>query len=42
MNFLGVKRPEPEVDHSPPSKAKFKKGVELHSHFPIGFQGVVF
>jgi hypothetical protein len=29
---LGVKRPGRGADHSPPSSAKVKKCVELHSH----------
>jgi hypothetical protein len=29
---LGVKRPGYEADHSPPSSAEVKKGVELYLH----------
>jgi hypothetical protein len=31
---LGVKRPEREADHSPPSIAEVKECVELHLHSP--------
>jgi len=31
---LGVKRPEREADHSPPSSAEVKECVELYIHSP--------
>jgi hypothetical protein len=31
---LGVKRPRREADHSPPSSAEVKEGVELYIHSP--------
>jgi hypothetical protein len=31
---LGVKRPESEADHSPPSSVEVKELVELHLHSP--------
>jgi hypothetical protein len=37
----GVKRPEREADHSPPSKAGVKECVELYLHSPIRLHGVV-
>jgi hypothetical protein len=38
---LGVKRPKPEADHSPPSSAEVNECVELHSTYPIHLHGVV-
>jgi hypothetical protein len=38
---VGVKRPESEADHSPPSSAEVKECVELHFHSPTHFHGVV-
>jgi hypothetical protein len=38
---LGVKRPEREADHSPPSSAEVKECVELYLHSPIRLHGVV-
>jgi hypothetical protein len=32
--FLGIKWPEHEADHSPPSSVKVKENVELHIHSP--------
>jgi hypothetical protein len=32
---LGIKRPEHEADHSPPSSAVVKEGVGLYLHSPI-------
>jgi hypothetical protein len=29
------------ADHSPPSSAKVKEGVELHLHSPVGLHGVL-
>ena len=29
-SFLGVKRPRPDVDHSPTSRAEVKEKVELY------------
>jgi hypothetical protein len=37
---LGVKLPEREVDHSPPSSAEVEC-VELYFHYPIRLHGVV-
>jgi hypothetical protein len=37
---VGIKRPEREVDHSPPSSAEVEC-VELYLHFPKRFHGVV-
>jgi hypothetical protein len=31
---LGIKQPECEADHSPPSSAKVKEGVELYLNSP--------
>jgi hypothetical protein len=31
---LGVKRPEREADHSPPSSAEVKERMELYLHCP--------
>jgi len=31
---LGVKRPGPEDDHSPPSSAEVKECLELYLYFP--------
>jgi hypothetical protein len=39
--FLGVKRPEREADHSPPSSADVKECVELYLHSPVRLHGVV-
>jgi hypothetical protein len=33
-SFPRVKRPGREHDHSPPSSAEVKEGVELHLHIP--------
>jgi hypothetical protein len=38
---LGVKWPEREADHSPPSSAEVKECVELYFHSPISLHGVV-
>jgi len=38
---LGVKRPEREVDHSPPSTAVAKNSRSYYLHFPIRLHGVV-
>jgi hypothetical protein len=38
---LGVKRPGPEADHSPPYSAGVKECVELYLHSPIHLHGVV-
>jgi hypothetical protein len=38
---LGVKQPGRDADHSPPSGAEVKEGVELYLHSPIRFHGVV-
>jgi hypothetical protein len=38
---LGVKRPEREANHSPPSSAEVKEWVELYLHSPIRLHGVV-
>jgi hypothetical protein len=38
---LGVKRPENEANHSPPSSAEVKECVELYFHSPIRLHGVV-
>jgi hypothetical protein len=38
---LGVKRPEREADHSPPSSAEVKECVELYLHSPIRLHGLV-
>jgi hypothetical protein len=38
---LGVKRPEREADHSPPSSAAVKECVELYLHSPIGLHDLV-
>jgi hypothetical protein len=38
---LGVKRPEREADHLPPSSAEVKEYVELYVHSPIRLHGVV-
>ena len=34
-SFPGVKRPEPDVDHSPPSSAEVKEEVELYLSSPL-------
>jgi hypothetical protein len=39
--FLGVKRPEPEADHSPPSSAKVKNAWNYTSTPSIHIHGVV-
>jgi hypothetical protein len=39
---LGIKRPDHEADHSPPSSAEVKECVELYHHSPIRLHGVVF
>jgi hypothetical protein len=41
-SFPGLKRPEREADHSPPSSAEVKECVELYLHSPIRLHGVVF
>jgi hypothetical protein len=33
-SFLGIKRPGPKVDHSPPSNAEVTECVELYLHTP--------
>jgi hypothetical protein len=38
---LGVKRPEREADHSPPSSAEVKECVELYLHSPTRLHGMV-
>jgi hypothetical protein len=38
---LGVKRPDREADHSPPSSAEIKECVELYLYSPIRLHGVV-
>jgi hypothetical protein len=38
---LGVKRPEREAYHSPPSSAEVKECVEVYLHFPICLHGVM-
>jgi hypothetical protein len=38
---LGVKLPEREADHSPPTSAEVKKNVDLYIHSPIRLHGVV-
>jgi hypothetical protein len=38
---MGVKRPERETDHSPPSSAEVKECVELYLHSPIRLHGLV-
>jgi hypothetical protein len=38
---LGVKRPEREADHSPPSSAEVQEFVELYFHAPISLHGAV-
>jgi hypothetical protein len=38
---LGVKLPEREADHSPPSSAEVKECMELHLHSLIRLRGVV-
>jgi hypothetical protein len=38
---LGVKRPEREADHSPPSSAEVKECVELYFHSPIRLHDVL-
>jgi hypothetical protein len=35
-SFLGVKRPGHGVDHSPPSGAEVKEGIELYLYSPSG------
>jgi hypothetical protein len=40
-SFLGLKRPEREADHSPPSSAEVKECVDLYLHSPIRPHGVV-
>jgi hypothetical protein len=39
---LGVKLPEREADHLPPSSAEVKEWVELYLHSPIPLHSVVF
>jgi hypothetical protein len=39
--FLGVKRPEREADHSPPSSAEVKNAWSYTSTPPIRLHGVV-
>jgi hypothetical protein len=38
---LGVRRPEHETDHSPPSSAKVEEWLELYIHPPIRLHGAV-
>jgi hypothetical protein len=38
---LGVKRPGPDADHSPPSSAEFKECVDLYLHSTIRLHSVV-
>jgi hypothetical protein len=38
---LGIKRPEREADHSPPSSAEVKECVELYLHSPIRLHDVI-
>jgi hypothetical protein len=38
---LGVKRPQLEPDHSPPSSAEVKECLELYLHSPIHLHGVL-
>jgi hypothetical protein len=38
---MGVKLPEREADHSPPSSAEVKEWVALYLHFPIRLHDVV-
>jgi hypothetical protein len=38
---LEVNRPGREADHSPPSSAEIKDGVELYLHSPKPLHGVV-
>jgi hypothetical protein len=38
---LGVKRPENEADHSPPSSAELKECMELYLYSLIRLHGVV-
>ena len=37
VSFLGVRRPERDVDHPPPSRAEVKEGVEQYIYYPSGF-----
>ena len=34
VSFRGAKRPERDVDHSPPSSAEVKERVKLYLYFP--------
>jgi len=36
VSFLGVKRPECDTDHPPPSGVEVKGRVELHLYSPFG------
>jgi hypothetical protein len=38
---LGIKRSGREADHSPPSSAEVKEGVELYPTLPILLHGVI-
>jgi hypothetical protein len=40
-SFPGVKRPEREPDHSPPSSAEIEECVELYLYSPIRVHGEV-
>jgi hypothetical protein len=40
-SFPEVKRPEREINHSPPTSAEVKKSVDLYIHSPIHLHGVV-
>jgi hypothetical protein len=39
-SFLGVKRPDREADHSPPTSAEVKVDLDIHS--PVSLHVVVF
>ena len=36
VSFLGILRPERDVDDQPPSSAEVKESVELHLYYPSG------
>ena len=40
FSFLGVKQPGCGIDYPPPSSAKVKERVELHSTPPLGLCGL--
>jgi len=40
VSFLGVKRPERDVDHPPLSSAEVKERVKLTSTPPLGLRGL--